>query len=236
MGRAHESWTVLPHGPVEVLAANLRRVEGSLPDMPLGRVMTIARRRDGRLVIHNAIALEEPLMRELEAWGEPAFLVVPSAWHRLDAFVFAQRYPGLTVLCPAGARRAVQKVVPVGGTCDDLPPDDDVSLRHLDGLARREGVLTVRSEDGATLVLNDAIFNLPHLPGLFGLVYRWTGSTGGPRVTRIFRWFVVKDRTAFRMDLERLADIPDLRRVIVSHGAMIASGVRDTLRQAAATI
>ena len=80
-----DDWHVLPHGPLERLAENLWWVQGSLRGMSLKRVMTVARRTDGELVIHSAIAMTEDAMRELEALGEPAFLVVPNRGHRLDA-------------------------------------------------------------------------------------------------------------------------------------------------------
>ena len=236
MPAAHTEWRVLPHGPIERLADNLWRVRGELPGMPLGRVMTLVRRTDGRVVVHNAIALEQPLMAEIEAWGRPSFLIVPNGWHRLDAPAFAGRYPEARVLCPAAATKRVAKVVRVDGDYRHFPIDPDVALTHLDGLGDREGVLEVRSPDGATLVFNDAIFNLPHLPGFSGLVYRWTGSTGRPRVPRIARWFMVRDRAALRAALERMAARPDLRRIIVSHGDMMTDAPAETLRHIAAEL
>jgi hypothetical protein len=93
----------------------------------------------------------------------------------------------------------------------------------------------VRSPSATTLVFNDALFNMPHGTGLAGLFFRHvTASTGGPRVPRIFRWFVVKDRAALADHLERLADIPDLIRIIVSHHRMITEKPSETLRVVAA--
>jgi hypothetical protein len=236
MARAHDRWTVLPHGPLEKLTGNLWRVEGSLPDMPLKRVLTIARMNDGRLLIHNAIALEEAAMAEIERWGTPAFLIVPNGWHRLDARVFKDRYPDLVVLCPRGAARKVARVVAVDGSYNDFEGDEAVTLSHLVGVKESEGVLEVHSDDGVSLVFNDVIFNLPHMPGLFGLVYRLLGSTGGPKVTRIGRLLMIKDRRAFVDHLLWLSQTPDLRRVIVSHGAMESADPAGMLRAAAATV
>jgi hypothetical protein len=74
------------------------------------------------------------------------------------------------------------------------------------------------------------------MPGLFGLIYRLVGSTGGPRVTRIGKLVMIKDRRAAVDHLLRLADTPDLRRVIVSHGAMESTDPAGMLRAAAASI
>jgi hypothetical protein len=67
--KANDAWKVLPHGPIEQLEPNLWRVEGSLPNMPLKRVMAIARTTAGELVIYNPIALEAAEMAQLEALG-----------------------------------------------------------------------------------------------------------------------------------------------------------------------
>ena len=141
MPAAFERWKVLPHGPVEKLTDDLWCVEGALPNQPFRRKMTLARLPDGRLIIHNGVALEAEHMSAIESWGTPAFLLVPNAWHRLDARVFKDRYPDIEVLCPEGARKRVSAVVPVNGTYDDLPANDRAALEHLDGVKRREGVM-----------------------------------------------------------------------------------------------
>jgi len=236
MGTAYRTWTVLPHGPIEKLTENLWRVEGDLPNMPLKRVLTVARRTDGRLVLHNGIALDAEGMKQLEAWGEPAFLVVPNGYHRLDAKVFKDRYPRLTVVAPAGSRRAVEKVVAVDLTYDEYPGDDTVQLEHADGVKRAEGVMRVKSADGTTLVFNDLIFNLPHGKGLLGLVFRLIGSTGGPRVTGVGKLMVIRDKRATRAWLRKLADDPDVKRLIMSHGSPISHNACDVLRSVAERI
>jgi hypothetical protein len=232
---APADWRVLPHSLIEKVSEGLWRVEGSLPKMALRRVMTLAKMADGGVVIHSAVALDEPMMRELEAWGTPAYLLVPNGYHRLDAPAFKRRYPALKVLCPRGSRRKVEEVVKVDGTYEDFPADPYVSLQTLAGVKETEGVMCVRaSEDDLTLVFNDVVFNMPHSKGLIGWVLRHiTASSGGPRVSRIARLFMVKDAQALRADLLRLASLPGLRRVIVSHHEMITGTPAETLRAVA---
>lgn len=236
MPNAHAEWTVLDHGPLERLGDDVWRVEGALPGMTMKRVMTIARRSDGQLVVHNAIAMRDDAMREIEALGPVAFVLVPNGFHRLDAPSFAKRYPSARVLCPRGARAKVEQVVAVHGDYSDFPADERVRLEHLDGVKEAEGAMTVDGDDGATVVLNDIVFNMPHQPGFGGFVLRMLGSSGGPRVTRIARLFLIDDKRAVRRHLERLAATPRLARVVVSHHEVIADDPGGTLRRVAATL
>jgi hypothetical protein len=229
-------WKVLPHGPIETVSERLRVVAGALPGMPLERVMSAIKLDDGSLVVHSAIALDPSTQKELEAWGMPRILIVPCAWHRLDAPAYKTRYPELQIYCPEGAGRRVAKVVPVHGFYDALPATPPLAVRYLDGVKKREGYLELRDDAGVTLIFNDAVFNQPHLPGFFGFVYKTIGSSGGPRVTPLVRVAMVKDERALRAQLEQLAATPGLRRVIMAHGARVEDDPAGFLRQVAATL
>jgi hypothetical protein len=214
-----DQWTVLPHKPIERLEENLWRVEGNLPkDPPFHRVMTVARLRDGRLVIYNGICLTEAEMGELEAFGKPAFLIVPGSAHRLDAAAFKGRYPGIIVACPPGAKKKVEQVVKVDTTAPDFG-DDSVRWHVLGGVGDAEAVLEVRSGERVTLVFNDAVMNNRPVPGFMGFMLGLVGfTTDRPKVTPPSKFFLVKNKAALRADLEKLAATPQLARVIVSHG------------------
>lgn len=235
MAKAHTTWRVLPHGPIEKLSERVWRVEGELPGMPLKRVMTVAKRADGGLVVHNGIPLGDAEMSQLAAWGPVRVIVVPNGYHRLDAKVFAERFPEARVICPAGARKKVEEVVAVAGTYREEAGDANVQFETLEGTRESEGAMIVRDGGGVTLVLNDVVFNMPHQSGFSGFVLRHvTGSSGGPRISRIARWFLARDKAALREHLQRLAGLEGLRRVIVSHHQVIDQpGV---LRELAATL
>jgi hypothetical protein len=237
MAKSHRGWRVLPHRPLEQLAERVWRLEGDLENMPLKRVMTIARRADGGLILHNPIAADDPTMAAIAALGEVRAIIVPNGYHRLDAPAFHERFPAAAVVCPAGARTRVEQVVPVTATYDDVPGDGAVELQTIDGTRAREGAMIVRGGDGATLVLNDVVFNMPHAGGFTGFVLRHlVASTGGIKITRLARLALVASKPAMRSHLERLAAIPDLRRIIVSHHQTIDRDPAGELARVAATL
>lgn len=215
-------WLVRPHGALEALSENLRWVTGSLPGMSLKRNMVVVRLADGRLVIHNGIALEEPAMKDLESWGTPAFLIVPSKYHRIDAAAFKERYPALRVLAPSGSRKAIEQRVAVDGAYEDFPApadqQDSVRFETLAATGNQEGAMIVRSSDGTTVVLNDCMFNMDKKKDLPGFLFTTLlGSAPGPRVSRLAKLTIVADKPGLRAAFERFAAIPDLARVIVAH-------------------
>src|SRR5688500_3014476 len=120
MPKAFAEWKVLDHGSLVELSENLWWAWGALPGMSLKRTMVIARLRDGRLVIHNGIAMDEAPMTQIEALGTPAFLVVPNRGHRLDSVAWKKRYPALRVVAPRGGKAGVEEVIPVDATYDAL--------------------------------------------------------------------------------------------------------------------
>jgi hypothetical protein len=230
-------WKVGEHGPIQKLESNLWRVEGEVAGTSLRRVMVLAKMADGGVVVHNGIALEEYLMREIEDWGDVRYIVVPNAYHRLDCARFKRRYPEAKIVCPKSAVKRVGEITPVDLTFDKFPSDEDVTLRHLDGAKEGEGVLIVNHSDSSSIVFNDLVFNMPHVPGFVGWAMRYvTKSTGGPIISRIARLLVIKDKEAVRRELEKFAETPSLARIIVSHHEVIDREPAVVLKQLAASL
>lgn len=224
MSDTETSWRVLEHGPLVELAENLWHVSGALPFGTLRRAMTIAKRTDGKLVVHSAIAMNDAEMKAIEKLGGLAYLIIPNGWHRLDAAKYKRRYPKLHVFVPSGAKERVEKIMHVDGVYEDFPNDDAVQLEMLPGIGNLEGVMKVRSADGTTVVLNDVVFNMDAKKDFrTWLITTVLGSAPGPRVSRLMKVWMLKDRAELRGALERLASTPDLQRLVVAH-EKVASG------------
>jgi hypothetical protein len=230
-----QTWKVLPHGKLTLVDENLLTVVGDLR-MPIGefpRRMTVARLRDGRLVIYSAIALDEREMELLEHFGSPTFLVVPSDRHRMDAKIWKQRYPHLLVIAPPGAREKVEEVVRVDATAFDFR-DSTVRLVTVPGTEDHEAALLVSGPTGLTLVLNELIWNIDNRPGLGGWLMKVAGFTKPePQIPSLISLMGIKDKPALRDQLEEWGKLYSLRRIIVSHGDIIEDKPTEVLRQLA---
>ena len=224
MPKFHTRWTVYPHGPVEQIDRGLFCVDGEI-HMPLGRFprrMTIVQLDGGRTAVFSPVAVHEPEMREIEKLGTPAFTIVPNGFHRLDSRIWKERYPETKVICPPGAKARVEEAVAVDATSDVLG-DTGVKLVVVPGLAEGESALIVRRYGRTTLVLNDVISNVRHPKGLgANIMARLFGfGVHGARMAREVKWLFVKDRKALAAQLREWAAMPDLVRIIPSHGEII---------------
>ncbi len=215
-------WTPAAHGPLTHLAEGLWTVEATLDLLPIGRRMTIARLPDGSLAAHSVIACDASTMQAIDALGPIGWIIVPNGVHRLDAPAWKTRYPAARVVAMPAAAGRVAKAVPVDGGYDLMPTGGALSWQPLDGVPA-EAVFAHRDPGGQiTLIFNDALMNLPdQLPGVKGALVKLIGSTGGPKVTRTARVFIVKDKATYAAHLRRLASTAGLARVIPGHGATV---------------
>lgn len=234
MSKPFTEWTVLPHGKLSRIDDNILSVVGDL-HMPVGdfpRRMTVVRLSGGRLVIFSAIALDEAEMQALETFGSPAYLIVPSDIHRMDAKIWKDRYPNLVVIAPAGAREQVEKIVHVDQTTATFN-DPDVELVVVPGTDESDIALVVRSSGGTTLIVNDVIWNVEHRPGIRGKLWKLFGLTKDePQIPKVVSMRKVKDKAALRDQLEAWSKL-DLERIIVSHGGIVTSDPSATLHELA---
>jgi hypothetical protein len=222
---------------LETLSPSAYRAEAPLPSGPLRRVMGVGKRSDGKLVIFSAIQLDEAGMRALDALGPVGFIIVPNGFHRIDAGRYAERYPSAKVLCPSGSKGRVAAVTRVDGTLEDYPDDSRVSVLYAAGTKLREAAMIIRDDGDTTVVVCDAIFNMPHQDGFTGFMLKHvSASSGGPTISRLAKLVLVSDANALATQFEEFAALPNLKRVVVAHHQVIDQDPAGTLRSLAAQL
>jgi hypothetical protein len=238
MTQPFQQWTVLPHGKLVQSDENILTVVGQIhmPLMDLPRRMTVVRLVDARLVVFSAIALDEDEMSALEAYGRPAYLIVPSDKHRLDAKTWKDRYPEIQVVAPEGARAKVEETVPVGTVAPRFD-DPNVQFVTVPGTRGREAALVVRTPKGTTLVLNDVVGNIRDAAGFGGWLLQIAGFAGEQaQIPAVVKMAVIDDKSALRTQLLLWSEIDTLVRILVSHGSSIEEEPRQVLRELAGSL
>jgi hypothetical protein len=238
MSKIHDTWTVLPHGPLISIDDGILTVTGQIqmPLVELQRRMTVVRLKGGSCVIYSAIALGDAEMKQIEALGTPRYLIVPGDAHRLDAKVFKQRYPALRVIAPEGARERVEKVVTVDAVIASFD-DPDVTLQSVAGTAGHEAALLVQRASGTTLILNDLVGNLRRKEGFEGWLLHLLGfGSNDPQIATAAKLMMIESKVQLRQQMMYWADNGKLKRILVSHGDPIESDPAGVLRALAATL
>jgi hypothetical protein len=222
MAKLNDAWKVLPHGPLTEVEPGLLTVVGQIP-MPLGnfpRRMTVVALGRNRTAIFSPVALGDDEMTAIEALGMPAYLIVPSAAHRLDLRPFHARYPKAKIVTSPGGKRGVEEAAKPVQVKADL--GDRATIITLAGSDEGEIALLVHGQDGATLITNDVIGNVGHPQGIGArIMARLLGFGPRPRITRPAKWFFIKDRAALAAQFRAWAEIDGLRRLIPSHGDIV---------------
>jgi hypothetical protein len=88
-----------------------------------------------------------------------------------------------------------------------------------------------------TLVLSDIVANIRDAHGVSGWIFGVFGFAGDrPQVPLTSRMMLIDDKKAVAAQMLRWAEIANLRRIIVSHGEIIADDPRGVLRRLAAQL
>jgi hypothetical protein len=88
---------------------------------PFSTRMTLVRLPGNRLWVHSPTPLSEPLVEQVTALGEPAFLIAPNRLHYWWMNHWKARFPNATAYAAPGARQAARRRFQ--GFDADLGPD-----------------------------------------------------------------------------------------------------------------
>jgi hypothetical protein len=140
----------------------------------------------------------------------------------------------LRVYTSATVVEKVRPIVEIDGTLEELPSDPMLRREPLQGTRFGECAYVVTSGPHASLILCDAIMNSRPGKGGMAIVMRLLGFAGRePRVSLGYKLRAVSDKRALKRDLLRLADAPNLVRLVPSHGEIVSHDAPGALRRAA---
>lgn len=230
-----EKENLLPHGPFKQIDQHLWVLNGTLPHhMPLPRSMTVFRLRSGGLWIHSAIALDEARQRQLESFGHPEYLVVPSTMHRLDAPIYKRTYPSVKVVCPEAAIEKVKEKVAVDDSCENAFQGSEVVVHVIPGAKPIELAYELPlASGGKALVFNDLLVNVEETKGILGGFLKLIGRVGRFRSPPSNKIILLDDRKKFQAWLKEQSQRPEIKIVTVAHGEPVTQKAPQRLAEAA---
>ncbi|MBI5767920.1 MAG: DUF4336 domain-containing protein [Verrucomicrobia bacterium] len=202
--------------------------------MSLGHRMTVARLADGSLWVHSPVAYSTELGATLAQFGPVGHVVAPNCVHDTYLEAWFTAYPEARFHGARGFAR-FRPDLKFTDALGDTPHPAWAGLldQHLlRGMPRLNEVAFLH-RPSRTLILTDLVFNLgPDMPLLSRVLLRLNGCYCRFAVSRLLQT-TIKDRAALRGSLAHLFAW-DFDRLVLSHGANLESGAKDTLRTALA--
>jgi len=228
---------IYPYTAPEEVAEGIWLVRGNL-SYPLHRNMVIIRLASGELVLHSVVAMEEAGLQALEALGTPAYSIVPSVLHVMDAPFYKARYPAMKQLAPSAAMAEIGKIVELDGSVEDVLPSLGFGLHRVPGSKVAEFVYEYPMPGGGRALMANDVFGSAHAADdsriLGWLIVSHIAVPGHHLgIPRIYRWRFITDIGAVRSFAGDLASTPDLRLITVSHGDPVVTNPAGALRAVA---
>ena len=233
---------ITPHEDFSLRPARGAR-GGSLADTrqssyPLHRNMVILRLATGELVLHSVVAMEEAGLRALEALGTPAYSIVPSLLHVMDAPFYKaalSRHEAAPARRPRWRRSARRWASTARwktscrrwGSRSTRAGHEGGGVRLRVPDPRRRPALWSPTTSGSAHAADDSRLLgrlvVSHI-AVPGIASGFPASIAGDSII---------DVAAVRNFAGDLATIPDLRLITVSHGDPVATAPADALRSVA---
>ena len=179
--------------------------------------MTVLR-VDGGLWLVSPIAIDDALADELSALGEVHALVAPNLLHHAHVEAAKRRYPEARLLGAPGLA-AKRPALPWDGAVDTGSLAGDLQGRRIEGADKLSEVV-LWHVPSATLVVTDAVFNIPEARGMSWLVLEYLSKAlGHVEQSRLLRR-LTGDRAATAKSVAAIMEWP-MQRVVMAHGDVV---------------
>jgi hypothetical protein len=195
----------------------------------LTTTMVVLRLADRSLLVYSPVALTPELRAAVGALGPVAHLYAPDLQHHVWLGEWAAAFPGARVHAPPGLckKRPDLRVDRVHGQPPEPAFAGTVEEIPIAGFRLQETALFYRP--AATLVVADLVHNVGRPTHAWTRTYtRLMGFYDRIGLSRVIRLTAFSDRRAARTSIDELLARP-FDRLIVGHGAPLASGGREAV-------
>lgn len=189
--------------------------------------MTVLRDDDGLLLV-SPIAIDDVLAGAIAELGEVRTIVGPNLMHHKHLAAAKDRYPDARLL---GAPGLADKRgdLEFDDVADSGPWSHALEARRIEGADKLSEVV-LWHRPSRTLVVTDAVFNIPDASGATWLILKYlSGALGRVEQSRLIRT-LTKDREATARSVEDVLAWP-FDRVVMAHGNVVQTDAEATAVQ-----
>lgn len=197
----------------------------------IGTRTTVIRLGDGSIFLHCPGPIETSDLEEIEKLGDVRHVVAANLFHHLYVEPTLARYASASLHAPTGFEKKIPNL-PYETLTTDAPAAwaNDLDQLAIEGAPNLNEIVFVHRAS-RTLLLTDLCFNMRHSDSwITRTVMRVMGGYGHFGPSRLARSFM-KDKQAVKACVEQVLEC-GFDRVVVTHGDVLETGGRETLREA----
>lgn len=201
----------------------------SVATLPLGRRVTVARGAAEQLIVFSPLRADERVVAELTKLGSISAFIVPSRFHIRFYEQYFERFRGARFYAGPRVIKDHPKwpLTELNRQMSDL---DGFDFEYIEGMPKVAEVAFFHKRS-RSLIVADAIFNVPATGGLWSrLMMKMAGIGGAPAPSRLFK-SMIKDEKSFAQSLRTIGRW-DFDRIIGGHGEIISSDAKSAFFRA----
>lgn len=186
----------------------------SLIGVDLGTKMTVVQLDDKKLLIYSPIRINDSLRQQIIELGDPAYIVVPSILHNLNAEQWHSAFPQSVVYCAQGAKVKVKGRLL--NPAESYPWDNQLVTIFIDGMPKVNEWVFIHKKS-QTLMVCDLLFNVTQPQNFLARqLLKLYGIYNRSAITPLYK-LMIKDRKAFEQSVEKLRNC-HFDKIIIAHG------------------
>ena len=199
----------------------------------VGTRMTVFRLRDGSLLIHSPVPLDQATQAKLDGLGPVRFVVAPNRYHHLFVAEYARIYPQAKIFGAPGldSKRKdlrfdaiLRQAAPTEWASEidqtifqAFPPLNEVVFFH---------------RSSRTIVFTDLLINVQNSESSYTRLLMWLdGGLGHVAVPRSFRLLLKMRRARARETIDQILSW-EFDRLSLAHGEIVERGAKEIVRDA----
>jgi hypothetical protein len=195
-----------------------------------GTRMTVVRLADGGLFVHCPVALDRATKGAVDALGPVRAIAASSLFHHLYVGAWMEAFPGAQFFACPGLDKKRPDLAWTGILSDRAPPVWAADLEQVFFSARFEKEIVFFHRQSRTLICADALIHLSTHPSRVTRAVAFLIGNDAPGKGYLER-IAVRDRASAREQVERILRW-DIDGIVLAHGALVAHGGREVVRDA----
>jgi len=191
-----------------------------------GNRMTVIRLENNELLIHSPTKLDGSIVKEVSELGKVSYIVTPNNFHGLFAEEWCNAFKGAKYF---SAKGDVKESRPIEDLAIEIE-SSGVEIIRIEG-ADKVNEYAFFHKATSSLILTDMAFNIPSSVPLWSKVFfSLNGSLGKFGPSRLMK-SMITDQQALQGSIDQIL-LRDIERIIVSHGDIVESKARETMKAA----